>query len=132
MCQNHYAKWRRDTHRNEERCLVDECQGPLYARGLCGKHYSQARLYRVEPAELVVMLNDGCAVVGCMGTNLTIDHDHDCCATTPTCGNCNRGVLCNNHNLAIGHLHNSADEAQAVADYLRNQSKIWSVLHGDV
>jgi hypothetical protein len=76
-------------------------------------------LYRLGASGLQELLGRGCAIEGCGSREgLVIDHDHSCCDQTPTCGRCTRGALCTNHNLAIGHLHNSAAQAMAVAAYL--------------
>jgi hypothetical protein len=32
---------------------------------------------------------------------LVVDHDHQCCPKTPTCGRCTRGLLCQPCNLAM-------------------------------
>lgn len=32
---------------------------------------------------------------------LHVDHNHDCCKKTPTCGKCNRGILCHSCNTAL-------------------------------
>src|SRR6266496_914731 len=37
---------------------------------------------------------------------LTIDHDHDCCPGSASCGKCIRGFLCGLCNSAIGMLNN--------------------------
>ena len=31
-----------------------------------------------------------------------LDHDHRCCSTRPTCGKCNRGMLCASCNMILG------------------------------
>ncbi|WP_162459406.1 endonuclease domain-containing protein [Kocuria sediminis] len=33
---------------------------------------------------------------------MCVDHDHTCCPKTPTCGNCNRGLLCRECNTGLG------------------------------
>ena len=39
--------------------------------------------------------------MGVPGTVLHVDHNHDCCPRTPTCGQCTRGVLCTRHNVGL-------------------------------
>lgn len=59
--------------------------------------------YRIPVQRLEYMLSNGCEVCGDLN-NLCIDHDHTCCNSTPTCGKCTRGVLCNSCNKAEGNL----------------------------
>ncbi len=62
---------------------------------------------------------------GSTGTTfrLAVDHDHKCCATTPTCGECTRGLLCSTCNRTLGLLNDNAAVLRAAADYLeRNDS----------
>jgi len=49
---------------------------------------------------------------------LSVDHDHNCCESKPTCGNRNRGLLCRKCNQAIGLLGDNPDIAQKAALYL--------------
>src|SRR6266567_3100716 len=36
-----------------------------------------------------------------------IDHNHECCSTRKTCGECNRGLLCDDCNLGLGRFKDS-------------------------
>lgn len=38
------------------------------------------------------------------GNRLAIDHDHECCGGTGSCGNCLRGLLCRGCNVRLGTL----------------------------
>jgi hypothetical protein len=33
-----------------------------------------------------------------------VDHDHECCPGTKSCGECIRGILCSRCNLGLGHF----------------------------
>lgn len=48
-----------------------------------------------------------------------IDHDHDCCSATYSCGNCVRGMLCRSCNMAYGLLAESPDRVKGLLDYVR-------------
>jgi hypothetical protein len=54
-----------------------------------------------------------------------LDHDHNCCEvsnTNLTCGNCDRGVLCNNCNSGLGHFKDSVVRSLQAATYLSTAS----------
>jgi hypothetical protein len=59
--------------------------------------------YGVPTGQLEVWFAGGCGIDGCSGTDLAVDHDHECCAKRqrPTCGRCTRGILCRRHNVAL-------------------------------
>jgi hypothetical protein len=40
---------------------------------------------------------------------LAVDHDHSCCPTSKTCGNCIRGLLCQQCNAFLGRIKDNAD-----------------------
>lgn len=48
-----------------------------------------------------------------------IDHDHSCCATGASCGNCVRGILCRRCNSALGYLQDDPRVARQAAEYLQ-------------
>ncbi|TDC35689.1 hypothetical protein E1211_15265 [Micromonospora sp. 15K316] len=50
---------------------------------------------------------------------LVVDHDHDCCpASTHSCGQCVRGLICHSCNIAAGLVRDDPKIAQALASYL--------------
>lgn len=49
---------------------------------------------------------------------LAVDHDHKCCKETPTCGKCNRGLLCSECNQLIGRTGDSTDFFVRGIEYL--------------
>lgn len=50
---------------------------------------------------------------------LCVDHDHSCCPTEKTCGNCLRGLLCYRCNAGIGLLDDSVEKIVAAAGYIQ-------------
>lgn len=50
--------------------------------------------------------------------DVCVDHNHRCCAETPTCGECIRGFLYRTCNTALGLIGDSPDRAMALAAYL--------------
>lgn len=52
-----------------------------------------------------------------------VDHDHQCCAGTRSCGECVRGLLCGPCNTAIGSLQDDPKIARSAGDYLEKWVK---------
>lgn len=52
------------------------------------------------------------------GRRLSIDHDHNCCPGTVSCGNCVRGILCPNCNRGLGLFQEDVDLLKRAAVYL--------------
>ncbi|MFF3453274.1 endonuclease domain-containing protein [Streptomyces sp. NPDC002730] len=58
------------------------------------------RWFKITPEEFGALLEYqgvACALCGSVehgGRNWNIDHDHDCCQTKKSCGQCIRGLLC--------------------------------------
>lgn len=50
-----------------------------------------------------------------------IDHDHSCCESVPTCGRCNRGVICASCNTALGMAGDLPANMDRAAEYLRRK-----------
>lgn len=47
-----------------------------------------------------------------------VDHNHACCDTLPTCGQCNRALLCAKCNTGLGMFRDDAELLRRAADYL--------------
>lgn len=52
-----------------------------------------------------------------------VDHDHACCPGDRSCGQCVRGLLCHNCNVALGLLADDPSRLLAAADYVGRSSK---------
>lgn len=77
--------------------------------------------YNITPEEFDEKLAEqgGCAArCGRQGSRWVQDHNHDCCPGEKTCGECLRGILCNECNLTLGLAGDSADTLRLLADYL--------------
>lgn len=63
-----------------------------------------------------------CAVCGGLPNRnyLAVDHDHSCCPTEKTCGNCIRGLLCGSCNSFLGRVN---DNPQSLLEYLKKYPK---------
>lgn len=79
----------------------------------------RARKYGLSPEAYSALIEEGCQICGSK-EKLRIDHDHACCKHENTCGKCVRGILCDKHNVGLGHFNDSEAELQAAIDYLKS------------
>jgi hypothetical protein len=67
-----------------------------------------------------------CAICLCdisaWGRDVHIDHDHACCPTAGSCGECIRGLLCRKCNYIVGHSGDNPQLLVAAAEYLHERS----------
>lgn len=49
---------------------------------------------------------------------VNIDHDHSCCDSYRSCGNCVRGLLCHGCNTALGLLQDSPKNIKNLLEYI--------------
>ena len=70
---------------------------------------------------------NGCAICGTPEPGgrgkFHVDHDHFCCPTDKTCGECIRGLLCSPCNVRLGVLENTL-WVQKAYDYLRRWNEL--------
>ena len=48
-----------------------------------------------------------------------IDHNHECCTKSKSCGKCIRGILCMQCNTALGLLGTSPEKIEKLAKYIK-------------
>jgi hypothetical protein len=134
---DYYCKYcRKGTHLSSMRtqnkqCYIDDCSGVHYARKMCRKHYARwqrnghtdaligtgkdnlrEHMLRIKYVMTLKQFNEraanGCEICGDKPERaLQVDHDHNCCNKSTTCGKCVRGVICNKCNAAVDKLENS-------------------------
>jgi hypothetical protein len=90
----------------------------------------QIRRYGIEWEQYEQMLADQggvCAICGAppkggrtSSSRLHVDHDHGCCPGTKSCGECVRGLLCSNCNMAVGLLKDDPTILTAALRYVTN------------
>lgn len=81
------------------------------------KWRSIKRKYKLTQDQFHELAIDGCQVCGSQD-QLCVDHDHSCCDTAITCGNCVRGVLCKRCNIAEGLFKNDPKNLKKLIKYM--------------
>jgi len=82
------------------------------------------RTYKLQPGEYAKAkeFQEGTCAICQLATGkskrLAVDHDHGCCPETPTCGNCNRGLLCSECNQLLGRAKDRTDFFHRAIRYL--------------
>lgn len=115
-------EFNKSNHKN--RCI--ECQFWVKRDGYL------KRTYGIDTTTYEKMLeknNGGCYICGKTqkenGKYLAVDHDHLCCNNYKvSCGKCIRGILCDTCNRAVGLLKDNAENAMAVAKYIKNNQPV--------
>jgi hypothetical protein len=76
-----------------------------------------------EDFSLLLELQDNKCLIGKHpfkdNSDICVDHNHECCPTDKTCGNCVRGLLCRRHNSGLGMFNDNADELLDAVEYLQ-------------
>lgn len=102
-------------------CAIAGCENPHYANAMCQRHNGRASKYRLTAVQLQsLLLVDQCPVCGGDVTERSgaIDHDHSCCGSEKTCGECVIGVICLKCNAGIGYFDNHPGVMMSAIDYL--------------
>lgn len=85
--------------------------------------WTQYRLSQDEVNRRLEEQGHGCAIcetpIAFQGDNLfTVDHDHACCDSHKSCGECVRALLCHLCNQALGSMRDDPSRLRAAAEYL--------------
>ena len=109
-----------------------------WATWSCGRCHSKMKKYKLSPEilkEYLAVIN--CPLCECIltddlsPTGRTIDHDHNCCPYTTSCGKCVRGVICSNCNKAEGLVPDDVDAWAIKVDAWRSVKYTETVLEGE-
>lgn len=111
--------------------VLENCKDNYIRHADYTKIYSRQYRYGISEDEYQKMLGDQggvCAVCGaedpgCTGRSWAVDHDHSCCSGNRTCGKCNRGILCQPCNAALGMAKDNPDILRKLAEYLENYAE---------
>lgn len=95
-------------------------QSPEYR--LDARLWSFYRMRLVDYEAMLANQNYQCAICSTKISRSTgyVDHDHNCCPSERTCGNCIRGLLCQNCNTGIGVFGDDVQRLQSAIRYLSN------------
>ncbi len=112
--------WMSEDHYTAHKNTLDKLQATCRS---CAAREHKLRYYGVDTEQLLVEQNYRCAICGIQkdDTNKVvwhIDHDHRCCSGVKTCGNCIRGVLCQQCNQGLGNFKDNTELLEQAAKYL--------------
>lgn len=86
------------------------------------------RMYSMTPEQFSLMLERAENCCESCGDPFTeerkphIDHDHACCPTRISCGECVRGVLCGPCNQGMGNFKDDAERLLKAVEYLEHRN----------
>lgn len=109
---------RREVDELTSRCKA--CQSLMQRATIARRH----GITEAEYDALSVAQGGGCAICEkpCSRGSLSIDHDHNCCPTGDrSCGECIRGLLCRNCNIALGNMRDDPNLLRRAAGYLEQR-----------
>lgn len=126
------SKWYRENKdRAYETTKARRARNPDAYKAYMRTYYKEVRRGRditrfgITPEDYERMLADQgsrCAICGTSETGkhavFHIDHDHRCCDRNGSCGECVRGLLCNNCNGALGLFKDDPDILRRAIEYL--------------
>lgn len=112
------AEWCRERRKDPEVRVADNMRGRLYKYGLTLEQYEQ----------MLVDQDYACAICLCdlrelTFNNIHIDHDHACCPTERSCGECVRKLLCRSCNYLLGNAKDDPAILQAAIQYLLSNQR---------
>ena len=113
------AKYRNDPESTKQRVAAWQAAHP--ERTLDGRLRRAYGISLAEYKERLERQGGVCAVCGGVdrfNRALSVDHDHSCCPSRQSCGNCVRGLLCTDCNRAIGIMSDDPIRLMAAAAYV--------------
>lgn len=103
-------------------CQLPGCEEKFKCNRLCNKHDTRRKMYSLTPDQFFKLMESDCYICGSR-ENLHIDHDHSCCPTEKSCGECVRGVLCRGCNHGLGNFSDDPERLQRAIEYLSVNGK---------
>lgn len=121
QCQNEYHRKR---YANNAQYRDDRKNQAKLRKKVFGHSYLQ---YGITKEQLACMSSqsDGMCYACHKRPWACVDHDHQCCAgDKKTCGQCVRGLLCRQCNLALGFLSDSIEDIENLLIYAKNMNLV--------
>ena len=122
-CNKHYIRW----WKHGDPTVIGRRSGrrPLTTEEQRRHTLRRMRISTKDYDALLADQGGGCAACGAPPGKraLSVDHDHKCCPRRSggghkLCGKCNRGLLCHNCNVALGHVKDDPGRLRALIEYL--------------
>ena len=125
-CRIHYSRWLR-TGNTERHYQPDKNNREYIYKGVpvgSRRGYQLMTKYKITLEEFNSRSINGCEICGDKPeVNLEVDHDHNCCNKTITCGECVRGIICpkcnvNVHKYEINVMRSDNPKINMIRKYL--------------
>jgi hypothetical protein len=104
-CRVHYARWLRTGNTERSGKVRKDTKTYTYkGKELTSRrHYELMYKYKMTEEEFKERASFGCEICGIeqTETNFHVDHDHKCCNTSVSCGECVRGIICSRCNVNV-------------------------------
>lgn len=142
VCRNvkgldRFYKTKRGLHGRDSRCRACTLAWHKERNGTDGVQthkrtywrYSQYRVTEEQFDRMLEMQGGKCAICettepGGRHNSWQIDHDHNCCPSTKSCGECVRGLLCSNCNRALGFFRESPENVRRAYGYMMKRDTV--------
>jgi len=118
------ARWKAPEHYNTNKAKADGLNPYCKA---CHRLDRLRLTYGISASQyhaLVEKQGNACAICKIsaedFGNEWAVDHDHTCCPGEKACGECVRGLLCRNCNIAIGFLKDNTEALRNAITYLES------------
>lgn len=109
-----------------------DCSGSSWAKHNRFKRFwTNYRLPETVAIEIVNNQSGKCELCGQAFSNIGnsrphLDHDHSCCPKIPTCGACNRGIVCGTCNFMLAKAKDNPDTFRRAVVYLEREDRLVS------
>ncbi len=125
-CRPHYARLVRNGTVERQNTQIHVNREYLYegTKVLYKREYDLITKYKITLDEYKKRSEAGCEICRVKTDyNLHVDHDHNCCNGTTTCGKCVRGIICPGCNMTVdkyenGLLRNDNPKMEMIKKYL--------------
>lgn len=133
LCQRHAIRGATATIKGDRSnwlaCGVEGCTQTMTPHNkVCSRHRMRASQYGISHQEMIDLFR-GTSCMACgKKSALAIHHDHNCCDSKSSCGDCVVGILCTPCNKAAGACGDDSSRLRKLADVLESGS--WRARQG--